>query len=808
MTRDERHATPAAGRLWNRFVMSRRGWWLPLLVVLAIGVGSMLYMGTRTYLDAPPIADFVDERGATVVAADAITRGQAVFLKYGLMNYGSMFGDGAGRGPDFTADALHRMARAMRDHHASVDGVDADSALAITQREIRRNRHDPVADVVTVGAAQAYAAREIERSVAAMFRGEGSEAFHPVGYITDEAELRDLAAFFFWGAWVCGAERPGKSYSYTHNWPYDELAGNRPSPQVLLWSVIAVLALVAALGAVLFLYGRYSSIAGWRPARSAAPAPAASGTGTDAGAPAAGARMRAGAAASLANLAQVETVRPSALQHATYRFFAAAALLFVLQIVAGILTVHDFLGITRVFGFDLAQVLPIPVVRGWHLQLALLWIGACWIGASIFVISTAAPHAPAGQLRLVDTLFRLFVVTTIGGLAGIALGPHGVLGDWWYLLGSQGWEFVEQGKLWQAMLFVVFALWCVVLARAVRPVWRTGDAWMLPKWLLYCVGCVLVLFLSGFVATPETNFVVADFWRWAVIHMWVEAFFEVFTTAVLAYFMVLMGLVSHAVASRIVYLATLLFLGSGLLGISHNFYWNAKPVETLAIGSVFSTLQVVPLILLTLEAWQFRNAPRQASDGTRPGAFGQSEAFLFLLGVNFWNFLGAGMFGFMINLPIVNYYEHGTYLTVNHGHAALMGVYGNLAIATIVFCARCLVVPERWNAALLRRVFWSLNVGLMLMVVADLFPVGVAQLLDVLENGFWHARSQGFVQGDMFQTLTWARIVGGALFVLGGVLPLAWFVVTRAGALKAPLPDPVEAAAQVPGLPLADGRRV
>ncbi len=771
----------AAGRFWNRFVMNPRGWWLPLLAVLAIGLGSMLYMGTRTYLDAPPVPDFVDERGAVVIPAAAIVRGQAVFLKRGLMNYGSMFGDGAGRGPDFTADALHWMARSMRDHHASADGVDADSALAVAQREIKRNRHDPAANVVTVGAAQAYAAREIERRIAAMFRGEGGEAFHPAGFLSDEAELRDLAAFFFWGAWVCGAERPGKSYTYTHNWPYDELAGNRPGAHVVLWSVVAVLALVAALGAVLFLYGRYASIAGWRPAQRADPFPQAG---------------------SMAGAAGVDALRPQPLQLATYRFFAAAVVLFVLQIVAGVLTVHDFLGITRVFGIDLAQALPIPVVRGWHLQLALLWISACWVGASIFVVSTAAPRAPAGQLRLVRLLFRLFVFTTVGGLAGVALGPHGALGDWWHLLGSQGWEFVEQGRLWQALLFVVFALWCVVLARAVGPIRRPGETWMLPRWLLYCVACVLVLFVSGFVATPETNFVVADFWRWAVIHMWVEAFFEVFTTAVLAYFMVLMGLVSHAAASRIVYLAALLFLGSGLLGISHNFYWNAKPVETLAIGSVFSTLQVVPLILLTLEAWQFRDAPRRAA-GQAVGGFGQSEAFLFLLGVNFWNFLGAGMFGFMINLPIVNYYEHGTYLTVNHGHAALMGVYGNLAIATIVFCARCLVEPSRWNAALLRRVFWSLNVGLMLMVALDLFPVGIAQFLDVLENGFWHARSQAFIGGDLFQALTWARIAGGALFVLGGVLPLAWFVLSRARALKPPLAQPCAeaAAAAAPAAP-------
>lgn len=762
------------GRLWNRYVMHRRRWWIPLSLVLAVGVASMLYMGVRTYDDAPPIADFVDESGSTQVAADSIVRGQAVFLKYGLMNYGSFFGDGAGRGPDFTADALHQVAIALRNHYASRDGVDDDSALAAAQRTIRRNRHDEATNTVRIDDAQAYAARELQRLVLARFRGEGSEPFHPAGWISDEDELRDLAAFFFWGAWVCGAERPGKDYSYTHNWPYDELAGNRPSAQVVLWSAIAVLALVAALGGVLFAYGRYSTIAGWRASQRETESP--DDRGSDAS-------PRAARRDDFPGAAIVRTpldASPSTLQRATWKFFVAAAVLFVLQIVAGILTVHDFLGITRVFGVELANALPIPVVRGWHLQLALLWITACWIGSSIFVISTASPHAIAGQRRLVDAMFTLLVVTAVGGLVGVALGPHGLLGEHWNWLGSQGWEFVEQGRLWQAMLFVVIALWAAVLARAVVPVWRSGDAWTLPKWLVWCVACVLLLFVSGFVATPQTNFVIADFWRWAVIHMWVEAFFEVFATALLAYCMVLMRLVSHAAASRIVYLATLLFLGSGLLGISHNFYWNAKPVVTLAIGSVFSTLQVVPLILLTLEAWQFRNAPQRAG-----AAFAHVDAFRFLLAVNFWNFLGAGMFGFLINLPIVNYYEHGTYLTVNHGHAALMGVYGNLAIAMIVFCARCLVAPERWNARLLRCVFWSINVGLMGMVVLDLFPVGVAQLVDVLENGLWHARSQAFVQGDLFQALTWARIVGGAIFVLGGVLPLAWFVLTRSWSLKA-----------------------
>jgi len=193
----------------------------------------------------------------------------------------------------------------------------------------------------------------------------------------------------------------------------------------------------------------------------------------------------------------------------------------------------------------------------------------------------------------------------------------------------------------------------------------------------------------------------------------------------------------------------------------------------MALGSIFSTLQVVPLVLLALEAWKTRQLTAGAS------AFAHGGAFLFLLGVNFWNFYGAGVLGLIINLPIVNYYEHGTYLTVNHGHAAFMGVYGNLSVAAMVFCARYLVPAERWNDQLVRVAFVSLNAGLMLMVLLDLFPLGVVQLQTVLERGLWYARSAAFVSGATFQRLTWLRAIGGYVFTFGGVLPLCWFFLTR-----------------------------
>jgi nitric oxide reductase subunit B len=207
----------------------------------------------------------------------------------------------------------------------------------------------------------------------------------------------------------------------------------------------------------------------------------------------------------------------------------------------------------------------------------------------------------------------------------------------------------------------------------------------------------------------------------------------------------------------------------------------------MALGSVFSTLQVVPLVLLTLEAWRFSKLPMQLEknkNGKSRVGFGFPEVFLFLLGVNFWNFFGAGVLGFIINLPIANYYEHGTYLTVNHGHAALMGVYGNLSLAGVLFCCQLLFDESAWNKRLVKNAFWSINVGLFLMVLLDLFPAGILQFNAVVESGLWFARSAEFVDSTAFQSLTWMRIIGGSIFVLGGVIPLAWFIVTGRKKLK------------------------
>lgn len=749
------------------FLMSKKNWWIPLLLIFVVSLAGVIMIGVQTYEDAPPMPDFVDERGNVIVTEQDIVAGQIVFHRYALMDYGSMFGDGAGKGPDFTAEALHHTSLAMHDFYAaeaegeSDDEWRSDAIRARVAQELKENRYDEGTNRVVLSEAGVFAMDSIRRYYTTLYLSPEEKTFPPEGYITDSTELANLSAFFYWGAWVCAVERPGESYSYTHNWPYDPTAGNVPTAPTTFWSVIGLLGLIVGLGLVLYFYGQFDQLSDETFRSDATPVL----TGES-----------------------VAAFRPTPTQRATFKYFYVAMILFLVQVLCGALTINEFVDYLGVVGIDLSAALPITISRSWHLQLSLYWIATCWIAASIFVLPMISGKERKGQLRLINILFWLLIVMVGGSLVGILAGPKGMLGDLWYWLGHQGWEFIEFGKIYQVMLLIGFALWAFIVYRGVKPVLKKKMRWELPNWLVYSTISIVGLLLSGFIATPETSFVIADFWRWCVIHMWVEAFFEVFTTIIVGYFMVLMGLVSRQSVVRVVYLATLLFLGSGLLGISHNFYWNAKPVATMALGSVFSTLQVVPLILLTLEAWRFRRMPSLINGGEEKGilskSFGLPGVFLFLVGVNFWNFFGAGVFGLIINLPIVNYYEHGTYLTVNHGHAALMGVYGNLSVAALLFCCRLLFKDNRWSQKLVNLSFWSLNGGLILMVALDLFPAGVAQLAASMEHGLWFARSAEFITGSTFTTLTWMRGIGGTIFIVGGILPLVWLVITRARAVK------------------------
>ncbi|MBK9741810.1 MAG: cbb3-type cytochrome c oxidase subunit I [Saprospiraceae bacterium] len=757
------------------YIMNPKNWWAPLTFILVISLLGVGMIGVQTYIDAPPMSAFVDEKDNMIFDQKTIVKGQEVFHKYALMEYGSYFGDGAQRGPDFTADALHQISQSMVKFYLDElkqlksEGTNQYDVSQIEERvkaELKINRYDKASDLVRLSPAQVYAHEQLQNHYLDVFiNHKESKGSLPADYIKSPQEVKDLSSFFYWGAWVCVTERPGATYSYTHNWPFDPKAGNTPTSPVILWSVLGLLAFVLMCGIVLYFIGQYNQLPNkfFKPATK-----------------------------DLFSAERVRDFSPTSTQKATFKFFFVAILLFCIQVLSGLITINDFINWLGYVGIEINDSLPVTIPRSWHLMLALYWISTCWIASSIFILPILAKKEIPGQKRLINILFVLLFILVGGSLSGMVLGPLGLMGDWWYWLGHQGWEFVDFGKGFQVLLMVVFVLWMIIVYRGIKPALIKKEPWNLPNWILYSVIGIPLLFLSGFVAKPETNFVIADFWRWMVIHMWVEAFFEVFITVIVSYLMVLMGLVSRQAAIRVVYFATILFLGTGLLGISHNFYWNAKPVATMALGSVFSTLQFVPLILLTVEAWRFKNMPKIAVGDVEHknlGNFGFPEVFLFLIAVNFWNFFGAGVLGIIINLPIMNYFEHGTYLTINHAHAALMGVYGNISLAALIFASKLMIKEQYWNKKIVNFSFWSINIGLMLMVLLDLFPAGSIQFKAVVEQGLWYGRSHDFVDYGIFNKLTWMRGIGASVFFFGGVLPLTWFIVASVRSLKKSVND-------------------
>jgi nitric oxide reductase subunit B len=261
-----------------------------------------------------------------------------------------------------------------------------------------------------------------------------------------------------------------------------------------------------------------------------------------------------------------------------------------------------------------------------------------------------------------------------------------------------------------------------------------------------------------------------EYWRWWVVHLWVEGFFEVFATAVISFLFVKLGLIRAATATVNVLFATIVFMAGGVLGTFHHLYFTGTTTAVLALGASFSALEVVPLALIGLEAYDTWSKSRST-----PWMARYRWPILFFLSVSFWNLVGAGLFGFLINTPLALYYMQGLNLTPLHGHTALFGVYGMLGIGLMLFCLRGLKPHALWNEGLLRGSFWALNIGLSLMALLTLLPMGVLQLEAALSNGYWYARSAEFMGRPIIEILVWMRVPGDVIFSVGALM-LAVFV--------------------------------
>ncbi len=725
----------------KRQLLVGKGWIQACALVAVLGFFVMGLLAYRTYSGAAPIPERTQSpTGQTLFTAGDVKHGQQIFLGAGIMQYGSILGHGAWLGPDYTADYLRRSA----DFALAQQGND-DRARARVLADFQANRYNENTGVLVYSAAQAQAFAHLVDHYADVFGRTGTGLGLRPEVLRDRSQIHDLTAFFSWTAWMSAAHRPGHDYSYTNSWPAEPRVGNAPTANVMVWSVISLIALLGGIGLLFAAFGRWGARIGWK-----------------------------GREAATLSFREPGDVALTPGQRSTRWYFAVMVILFGAQSLLGAATEHYRADVTSFFGIDLAKLLPYNLTRTWHLQLALFWVVAAFLAAGIFLAPLIARREPRGQARLSYILLGAVAVVVFGSLICEALSIHGKV-SYRNFFATQQFTFLDLARVWQILLVVGLAVWVVILWRGLRGRLAGEHKGNMP-WLFFLAALAIpVVYAVGLLARPGDNFTHTEFWRFWVVHLWVEDFLELFTTVMVAYMFVLLGVVRERVGMIVIYLDIILYSAGGVIGTMHHVYFSGTPVEHMALGAVFSALEVVPLTFLTVEAWSFLQLGSK-QESRSATVFPHRWAVMFLVAVGFWNFLGAGIFGFLINLPIVSYYEIGTALTANHSHAAMMGVYGMLACAFALFCVRYTIPADKWPDRLAKISFWSLNIGLAWMVFATLLPIGLLQLYKAVDSGYYEARELNYLQSHANSVLEWLRMPGDIVFIVGGIAPLVWIM--------------------------------
>ena len=733
--------------------------WLSLAALLVASFAVLLWVGGEIHRVKPPIPDaVVTAEGRTLYTRADIERGRQVWQSTGGQQLGSIWGHGSYVAPDWSADWLHREAVAwldivaQRQHGVTFAELPEEQRAALQawlKPRIRANSFDANTQQLAVSNDRANAIEAVAAHYQSLFGDDPATLELRKAYamkngtVTDTEHRRALSAFIWWSAWAAVTERPGKDISYTNNWPHDELVGNTPPGHLLTWTVFSVLFLIGGI-----------ALLGWHHARHK-DEPVSELPKTD-------------------PLALVK-VTPS--MRATAKYFWLVVALFLTQILLGAITAHYQVEGQEAYGFQLAEILPYSLTRTWHTQLAVLWIATAWLGMGLYIGPAISGHEPRFQRLGVNVLFTCLIIIVVGAFTGQWFAVMQKLGldkNFWF--GHQGWEYVDLGRFWQIFLFAGLGIWLTLVGRALWPAMRKGgenqtdNPKSIVALLFASTVCIGLFYGAGLMWGEHTHISLVEYWRWWVVHLWVEGFFEVFATAVIAFLFTRLGLLRASSATVAVLFATIVFLSGGVLGTLHHLYFTGTPTAVIALGASFSALEVVPLAFIGFEAYH----TYKMSQAT-PWMQRYKWPILFFTAVAFWNVVGAGLFGFLINPPLPLYYMQGLNLTPLHGHTALFGVYGFLGIGLMLFCLRGLKPHLAWNDKVLNTAFWSFNIGLAGMALFTLLPIGVLQLNAAIDHGYWYARSAEFMQKPLIQMLVWMRVPGDVIFSVGA-LSLAWFV--------------------------------
>jgi len=613
-------------RLWAAFV------------VVMVGSFSVLgYYGYEIYRQAPPLPqEVVTASGEVVFTGQDIRDGQNVWQSMGGQEVGTVWGHGAYVAPDWTADWLHREAEwllsseAERRYGVAYEslGVEDQAALrAWLVQTMRPNTYSAETQAILISSQRAAAIEAVGEHYRRLF-GDDPELTElrnayaiPANALRTDTAKRQISAFFWWATWACVTNRPGDAISYTNNWPPEPLVDNRPAPPLIVWSVISFVLLLAGVGALAWYFAAQ--------------------------------RGQEAEDEELPASDPLLGLEPTPSMKATLKYFWTCAALLTLQVGMGAVTAHYGVEGGGFYGLPLAEWLPYAVTRTWHQQLGIFWIATAWLATGLFVAPAVSGHEPKGQKLGVDFLFVCLVTIVLGSMFGEWLGVQqklGLVANFWF--GHQGYEYIDLGRFWQAFLLVGLFLWLFLMGRALWPLFRQpGEHKHLLALFLVASAAIALFYAAGLMIGRQTHLSMAEYWRWWVVHLWVEGFFEVFATVVIAFLFTRMGLLQTATATAAVLFSCTLFLFGGIIGTFHHLYFTGTPTPVLALGATFSALEVVPLVLIGFEGYENLTLSR-----VRPWVSGYKWPIYFFVAVAFWNLVGAGLFGFFINPPIALYY--------------------------------------------------------------------------------------------------------------------------------------------------------
>ena len=725
-------------------LMSRKklftAFWLSAIVMTA----ALVYYSATLIKEVPPIPKEVKSAdGEVLYNYNDIVTGKSYFQQFDLQDYGTLLGMGAYLGPDYPTLFLHKRAEFLYKFYATelfgkqCKQLTATEKGAVKAKTIEDFRKKTILSEGTVNYTQASTeAYHKNKKYIVDFLVNGNKSLGYPGGVIHLEEAEKIADFFDWSQLVATTIRPGTDRTWSNNWPNEPMIDQNSLWSNVIWSLFQLLALWTLTIFVFYLLYEYI--------------------------------IKKENDYELEKPFVITSLFPSQLK--LLKYIPIVTLFFVLQTIIGGYISHIYTVPSEDFIIP-QSILPFNIFRALHINIAIIWVAIGWLVGGLFI----APLAGGKDLKfpwLVDILWIALLVVGAGGLVGIYMGGTGQLRDVWFWLGNEGREYLNLGRVWYIGLVFGLVLWFLMVFSTIR---KAKGNNILIGTIIWSAFGVATLYIAGMMPIHKIfpNYTIDDYYRWWVVHLWVELTFELFAAGTLAYLAVSLGLVARRIAEKVMLFELVLIAFSGILGIGHHVWWQGTDEYWVALGSIFSSLEPLPLVLLMIHAWkEYKHTVSMGKD------FAFTVPFFWLTGSAFLNWLGAGFFGMVINLPIVNYYAHGTYLLIPHGHVALLGAFGYISIAFVYITSRANALAKglRWSDKPGKWGFWLVTIGVVLFAIPNLI-VGLAQAEVSHDLGYYFARSREVIEAHSFWL--WSRLLPDFMIIIGaGIVFLDLFYKT------------------------------